>query len=58
MWMVVFIGSLAAFSLGIAGCGSSSSKQVPGTPAGAYTLTVTATSGAISQTQKVTLNVQ
>ncbi|HEY9126913.1 MAG TPA: FG-GAP-like repeat-containing protein, partial [Acidobacteriaceae bacterium] len=58
MWMVVILGAAAAFSMGMAGCGGGSSKQIPGTPTGSYTITITATSGSATQSQTVTLNVQ
>lgn len=53
-----------AFLITIAGCGgggsggSSGSGGDPGTPAGTSTITVTATSGALSHTATVTLKVQ
>jgi len=58
MWMVLLVGSIAALSFVTVGCGHSSTKQVPGTPLGASTLTITAISGPITETQTVTLNVQ
>jgi hypothetical protein len=51
------LGSAGSFI----GCSSGGSKaatnQYPGTAAGTYTLTLTATSGAITQTQAITLTV-
>ncbi len=54
---------IALLGLTLAGCGGGSSTPStpppsnPGTAAGTYTLTVTATSGVISQTQSLTLTV-
>lgn len=56
------VGS-ALLGLSLAGCGGGSSTPPsnpisnPGTAAGSYTLTVTATSGVITQTQSLTLTV-
>ena len=49
----------------LAGCGGGSSSSsggggssIPGMPAGSYKVVVTASSGSLSQTTNVTLNVQ
>lgn len=57
---LLLLAGLGAACLGIAGCGSGGSAHTPsnGTPAGTYTYTVTATSGTISHTQTIVLNVQ
>jgi hypothetical protein len=56
--VVMAVGGMALL-LALAGCGG---RPVPtgggGTPAGAYTITVTGTSGATSGSTTVTLNVQ
>ena len=56
---------LVAVTLLLAGCGGGSSlsstsggNSVPGTPAGSYSIEVTASSGSLSPTAIVTLNVQ
>ena len=54
---------LAAFAGGVLACGGGSSNactptSTPGTTAGSYTITVTGTSGALSQTGTVSLTVQ
>jgi hypothetical protein len=58
---LAFAGA-ALFALALAGCGGGGSTPPPpptviGTPAGTYTITVTGTSGTITQSQAVTLNV-
>lgn len=54
--------ALILTGMGLTGCGGSSTKKYtisnPGTPAGMSTVTVTATSGGISHTAKVSLTVQ
>ncbi len=50
---------LLIVTAGLAGCGGGSSNpKSPGTPAGAYTVTVTATSGSITQTATVAVTIQ
>jgi hypothetical protein len=54
------IALLVAVAMGVSACGSGGGGSVstaPGTPAGAYTITVTGTSGAITAAGTVTLNV-
>lgn len=58
MWMVLLLGSITALTVGMSGCGSDSKKVVAGTPTGTYSLTITATSGTLTESQLVTLNVQ
>jgi hypothetical protein len=57
---VVFAGA-TLLALALAGCGggggSSAPPPVVGTPSGVFTITVTGTSGTITQSQAVTLNV-
>jgi hypothetical protein len=54
--LLVFIG-LALLSIGF-GCGGSDGSHVTGTPSGTYPITVTASSGSISQPTTLTLRVQ
>jgi Bacterial Ig-like domain (group 3)/FG-GAP-like repeat/FG-GAP repeat len=56
VWVLtlVFAGTAATFSM--TGCGGSGNKY-PGTPVGNATLTVTATSGSIKQSQTFTLTI-
>jgi hypothetical protein len=56
---------MMAVTLLLAGCGGGSSSSgggggssIPGTPAGSYNVVVTASSGSLTQTTNVTLNVQ
>jgi hypothetical protein len=53
---------IALFSTAVLGCGGggdgSSPPRVTGTPSGAYTLTVTGTSGMVTQTTTLNLTVQ
>ncbi len=53
---LVFIG-LALLSIGF-GCGGGDGSNVTGTPSGTYPITVTASSGSISQPTTLTLKVQ
>ena len=54
---LVFLMALGLFSLvGLSGCGGSGNKY-PGTPVGSSSLTITATSGALTQTTTVALTV-
>jgi len=56
--LLVLGGSLAMLTVaGCAGAGNPT-KVLPGTAAGSSALTITATSGTITQTQAVTLTVQ
>jgi hypothetical protein len=62
---MTMLGLAALFAIlagGVVACGSSVHRTVvtniPGTTSGAYTLTVTGTSGAITETGTITLNVQ
>ena len=55
---VVYLVPLFVVMLCSCGGGSSNTAQNPGTPAGTYTLTVTANSGNTTQTQNLTLVVQ
>jgi hypothetical protein len=65
-WIALGLFVLALGSFGIAGCSGSGSRSgvttstgsVPGTPAGGYTVTVTAASGSISTTTQVQVTVQ
>lgn len=50
--------AILAFAMFLNGCGDDKKPPVPGTPKGAYTLTVSATSGGTTHTQQLTLNVQ
>ncbi len=55
------IGLGMLLTLAMAGCGGSSGsarRQIPGTPAGTYNVTVTGTSGATTRTTTVTLTVR
>ena len=55
--LLVFVGlGLSALSP-LTGCGGGSSYKYPGTPAGAATLTITATSGTLTQSATFTINV-
>jgi len=59
-WLAMF-GLLAVFvSMGVMGCvsGNGSSNANAGTAAGTYVITVTATSGAITETGQISLTVQ
>ncbi len=60
LWIVLptLLGIMAIAGLGATGCGSASHALVGGTPAGSSKITVTATSGTLSHTITVTLNVQ
>ena len=49
--VVLSIGLMASISI-LSGCASGSSNKYPGTPAGMTTITVTAISGSITQTQQ------
>jgi hypothetical protein len=60
---VTLAAMLLLVALGLASCGGGSSgttttPPVTGTPAGTYSITVTATSGSLSHQAVVTLNVQ
>jgi hypothetical protein len=66
-WTILFLLATAAIgTLSLTGCGSSVkhttppvvTDKYPGTPAGTTTLTITATSGSITQTQTIALTVQ
>ncbi|MBB5058052.1 hypothetical protein HDF16_002758 [Granulicella aggregans] len=65
-WMVLGLFILTLGSLGITGCAGGGSQSgtttttggSPGTPAGGYTVTVTATSGSITNTAQVQVTVQ
>ena len=68
-WAALAFLVLTLGTLGITGCGGGShvttatgtgtgASGSPGTPAGNYTVTVTATSGAISNTMQIALTVQ
>jgi hypothetical protein len=57
----VFSGFLMFVSLGLAACGSTAPRPVtpaPSTPAGLYTLTISATAGSLTRTTTVQLTVQ
>ncbi len=54
--LVLLAGLAGAVSM--TGCGGSSTKTVTGTPAGNYTLTVTATAGSVTSSQTIALTVQ
>ena len=59
IWVLLI--AIAIGAAGLAGCGSGSSKSTPkysGTPAGSYTLTVTATAGSITSSSTIKLQVQ
>jgi hypothetical protein len=61
--MLGMVFLLASFAIGILACGGSASKACtalsnPGTTAGTYTITVTGTSGSLTETGTVTLTVQ
>lgn len=57
---LLMLTGLGAACLSISGCGNGGSAHTPsnGTPAGTYTYTVSATSGTLSHTQTIVLNVQ
>jgi hypothetical protein len=58
---ILAVPVIAAAFLAVAGCGgggSSSSMTTPGTPAGTYTVTVTAKSGSLSHSSALTVMVQ
>ena len=63
-WIALSMFVLAIGSLGITGCSSGNSQSTttttgsPGTPAGAYTVTVTASSGSITNTAQIQVTVQ
>jgi len=52
-WSVVIMGAISLLA-----CGGSSSHTVPGTPAGTYTITVTAMSGSLSHNIALDVTVQ
>jgi hypothetical protein len=54
--LVFLIGAGLVSAMGIGGCGGSG-KKFPGTPVGTSTLTITATSGTLTQTTNVSLTV-
>jgi hypothetical protein len=59
-WLAMF-GLLAVFiSIGVMGCvsGNTNTNGNSGTAAGSYVITVTATSGAVTETGQVSLTVQ
>jgi hypothetical protein len=56
--MLLTAGALAVTACGGSGHSSSGTGGSPGTPAGSYTVTVTATSGAINATTQVNVTVQ
>jgi hypothetical protein len=60
LWIVlpILLGIMAIAGLGATGCGSASHTLVGGTPTGSSKIVVTATSGTLSHTITVTLNVQ
>ncbi|MBS1804985.1 MAG: TIGR03118 family protein [Acidobacteria bacterium] len=55
-WMVVALGVLGVASVGLSGCGGGGAKMAPGPTA--QTFTITATSGSVSHSTMLTLNVQ
>ena len=65
-WMALGLFLLSLGGLGITGCAGGGSQSAttattagsPGTPAGGYTVTVTATSGSITNTAQVQVTVQ
>lgn len=59
MWMVMALVLLTIGVMGLASCGSSSSTLAPKTPAGTYTITVSATDAKnnLKHTSAITLNV-
>jgi len=52
------VALIAVEFLGMAGCGGGGSSSTPGTPAGTYTATVTATSGNLNHRTALTVVVQ
>jgi hypothetical protein len=56
----LFLGAIAAATLGQAACGSGSGRTITttGTPAGTYTVTINATSGSATRTTTVQLTVK
>lgn len=56
-WATVALLALLGLSTACGGGGSSSPPRPPGTPAGSYTLNVTATAAGQSRTIQLTLNV-
>ena len=61
IWTTLGLLILIAGTLGVTACGGhghSTSSSIPGTPAGTYTVTVTALSGTIKATTQVNVTVQ